>query len=137
MKRRRPARSPLARALLRLVAAFAAFLVAGDHGLASLHQALTPHETCAEHGELAHRGAESVRADSPSPVPAFERNTGAEGEHHHCGTVPAAPLRAPTAADQSELAFAPFGGFVPQAEGVALLCAADVLAFAPKQSPPV
>jgi hypothetical protein len=137
MKRCGAARRAWLAATLRAIAAFAAFLVAGDHGLASLHQALTVHETCAEHGELVHAGSTGRAAEAPSSVPAVDRGTGVEEEHHHCGAVPAAPTRAPVASGSSELATASLDGCVTSAVHVEAHPAADVLAFAPKQSPPV
>jgi hypothetical protein len=113
-----------------------ALLVAADHSLASLHHALTAHETCAEHGEQVHASATPARGDFSSAVAGIESGTETEEEHHHCGAVPAAPLRAPIASDRSEPAVPSFGACASHSPSVVAFSAADVLAFAPKQSPP-
>ena len=137
MKRRGAARRAWLSAMVRAIAAFAAFLVAGDHSLASLHQALTAHETCAEHGELVHAGSGKRTSNALGSVPAIESGAGVEDDHHHCGAVPAAPTRAPVVSHSSEVVGASFGAPMASATPVVVLATADVLAFAPKQSPPV
>ena len=136
VRHRRPPRKAWFSAWIRAVAAFAAFLIAGDHGLASLHQALTAHEVCAEHGELVHTGSVRSNVASHERVPAVQGATEVEAEHHHCGTVPASPKRAPTVSASSELAVAPLADDPTSASLPAPVPATDVLAFAPKQSPP-
>ena len=120
----------------RALAALAALLVAGEHGIASLHQALTAHEVCAEHGELVHAGEHEAQTASHAPVPAVEPGASVEASHHHCGAVPAAPMRAPTPRAQT-LVFAPELGVFAQAEPFeSVVSTPDVLAYAPKLSPP-
>ena len=123
-------------AWIRAVAAFVAFLVAGDHGLASFHQALTAHEVCAEHGELVHTAAGHEGVGRHGSVPAVEQGAGAEADHHHCGAVPAAPTRALAVTRSEALAAPPLAvaAFSVSFESAALT--AHVLAYAPKQSPP-
>jgi hypothetical protein len=121
---------------LRAFAAFAAFLIAGDHGLASLHQALTAHEVCAEHGELVHADSTRSVVTARGSVPAVDATDEVEAEHHHCGAVPASPTRAPVVSVSSECAVAALDRLQPSASLPASVPATDVLAFAPKQSPP-
>jgi hypothetical protein len=124
-------------AWIRALAALAALLVAGEHGLASMHQALTAHEVCAEHGELVHSGELEGTTVSHASVPAAEPGASAEAAHHHCGAVPAAPLRAPAARVQAAV-LAPEPTIFAQAESFeSVVSTPDVLAFAPKLSPPV
>jgi hypothetical protein len=124
-------------AWIRTVAALAAWLIAGEHSLASLHQILTVHEVCAAHGELVHADETHGTIASHRSTPAFESGAQAEAEHHHCGTVPAAPLRAPAVGAPSECAPAPVAVFESFESFERELPTADVLAFAPKLSPPV
>ena len=129
-------RKTSATAWIRAVAAFVAFLVAGDHGLASFHQALTAHEVCAEHGELVHTASTHEGVGRHGSVPAVEQGAGAEADHHHCGAVPAAPTRAPAVTRSEAVAEPPLAlaTFLVSFESAAL--ALHVLAYAPKQSPP-
>jgi hypothetical protein len=123
-------------AWVRAAAALFAFLVAGEHGFASLHQALTAHEVCAEHGELVHADSLHSASVPRGVVPAVDVAAEVEAEHHHCGAVPAAPTRAPVVSAATEC-FAALPAVVPtSASPLAMVPAADVLAFAPKQSPP-
>jgi hypothetical protein len=111
-------------------------LIAGEHSLASLHQILTVHEVCAAHGELVHAG-EAHGAIAPHGTEhAWESGAQAEAEHHHCGTVPAAPLRAPAVDAPSDCAPAPVAVFESFDSFDGDLPTPDVLAFAPKLSPP-
>ncbi|HEX6766723.1 MAG TPA: hypothetical protein VF103_14615 [Polyangiaceae bacterium] len=135
MRHRRPPRKAWFSAWLRAVAAFATLLIAGDHALASLHQALTAHEVCPEHGELVHTGSVRLRVATHDAGPSVQ-GAEVEAEHHHCGTVPASPTRAPTVSASSELAVAPLADEPTSASLPAPMPATDVLAFAPKQSPP-
>jgi len=123
-------------AWIRAVAALAVVLIAGDHSLASLHQALTVHEVCAEHGELVHEGGAHVGTTAPGSVPAVESGAVAEEEHHHCGVVPAAPTRAPAVAAAFECAAAPLAALGSFESFESELPTPNVLAFAPKLSPP-
>jgi hypothetical protein len=123
-------------AWIRVLSAFAALLIAGEHSLASLHQALTPHDICAEHGELVHAEHQAIGETAHGTAPAVDEGPQAEPEHHHCGVVPAAPGRAPVVASDSECAF---GAAALEPSTVLLHRSAvtsDVLAFAPKASPP-
>jgi hypothetical protein len=122
---------------VRALAALAALLVAGEHSIASLHQALTAHEVCAEHGELVHAAEHEARTVSHASVPAVEPGASVEASHHHCGAVPAAPMRAPAPSAQTAI-LAPEPGIFAQAESFESVDSTpDVLAFAPKLSPPV
>jgi hypothetical protein len=122
---------------VRAFAAFAALLVGADHGLASLHQALTAHEVCAEHGELVHAGELVRKAASHSGVAAVEPGASVEATHHHCGAVPAAPLRAPAPSVQASI-LAPEPTIYVRADAFeSVVSTRDVLAVAPKLSPPV
>lgn len=122
-------------AWLRLFCAFAILLVAGEHTLASLHQALTPHELCEEHGELVH--AEHEPADvAHGESSALDAGPQAEAEHHHCGIVPAAPTRAPAATPGSDCAVASATLVQVRGPSERAVVSIDVLAFAPKLSPP-
>jgi len=71
-------------AWIRAVAAFVAFLVAGDHGLASFHQALTAHDVCAEHGEFVHAASTHVEATLRGSGPGVEQGRAAEA---HAGAA--------------------------------------------------
>ena len=122
---------------VRVLAALAALLVAGEHGIASLHQALTAHEVCAEHGELVHADGLVHKAASHTGVPAVEPGASAEAAHHHCGTVPAAPLRAPAAKAQTAILASELTVFALAGSFESVVSTPDVLAFAPKLSPPV
>jgi hypothetical protein len=136
VRQRRSPRPSGFSAWFRAIAALAALLIAGDHGLASLHQALTAHEVCAEHGELVH--AESVRASfvARTSVPAVDAADQVEAAHHHCGAVPAAPTRAPLVHDSIATLDSAFGQPEPTIVVSIAVPPADVVAFAPKQSPP-
>lgn len=124
-------------AVLRIVAALAALLIGSEHSLASLHQALTAHAVCAEHGELVHADSAHGEALSRAAVPAVEPGASAEAEHHHCGTVPAAPLRAPAATAATVHVSTPYVAIEPARAPKTFVPAPDVLGFAPKLSPPV
>jgi hypothetical protein len=130
------ARKTSATAWIRAVAAFVALLVAGDHGLASFHQALTAHEVCAEHGELVHSASAHAGAGRHGSVPAVEPGAAAEADHHHCGAVPAAPTRAPAVTGSEAVAAPPLALVTFSASFESAAPAAHVLAYAPKQSPP-
>ncbi|HEX6275009.1 MAG TPA: hypothetical protein VFZ53_18330 [Polyangiaceae bacterium] len=121
---------------LRLLAALALALLGGDHVLPALHHLVVSHELCAEHGVLEHAGAAAREHAHRDDTPAFQ-GISAEGEHHdHCGSVPASPPRAPFVAAFSA-AFAPVCAAAPPfVAASAAVPPADVLAFAPKQSPP-
>jgi hypothetical protein len=111
-------------------------LIAGEHSLASLHQILTVHEVCAAHGELVHAGGAHGAIAPHGTEHAWESGAQAEAEHHHCGTVPAAPLRAPAVDAPSDCAPAPVAVFESFDSFDGDLPTPDVLAFAPKLSPP-
>jgi hypothetical protein len=123
-------------AWIRVLSAFAALLVAGEHGLASLHQALTPHEVCAEHGELIHADHQPAAAVAQGTAPAVEEGPRAEAEHHHCGVIPASPARAPVATRASDCVAGAAALAQASEPFERHVVSADVLAFAPKQSPP-
>jgi hypothetical protein len=119
-----------------LFCAFAISLIAGEHTLASLHQALTPHELCEEHGELVHAEHEPGGDIAHGESSALDAGPQAEAEHHHCGIVPAAPNRAPAATPGGACAVA--AATLVQVSGPCerAVVSIDVLAFAPKLSPP-
>jgi hypothetical protein len=134
---RRSSRRARFSAWIQAVAALAALVVAGEHSLTSLHQILTVHEVCAAHGELVHAG-ETHGAIAPHGTErAWESGAQAEAEHHHCGTVPAAPLRAPAVAATNGCALGPVVVVASFESFDSDLPTADVLAYAPKLSPPV
>jgi hypothetical protein len=136
VRRTRDSRATWTPAWIRAVAAFVALLVAGDHGLASFHQALTAHEVCADHGELVHSASTHLEPAPHESGLGVEQGATAEAEHHHCGAVPAAPTRAPVVAS-SEPVVAPPLAVVPSSQSFeSSALSADVLAYAPKQSPP-
>ena len=123
-------------AWLQALGLLAAALIAGQHALPSLHHGLVQHEVCADHGELVHAGEAHAAAD-PSSVPALEAEPAPDLGHDHCGTTPSAPTRAPLAPEVS-VALAPTREEAAASRFQTLDAApADVLAFAPKQSPPV
>jgi hypothetical protein len=130
-------RKAVVSAWIRAVAAFVVFVVAGDHSLASLHQALTVHEVCAEHGELVHDGGAHGATTAPNSAPTAEPGAFAEDEHHHCGVVPAAPTRSAAVGAADECPLANLAVVETFDSFEADLPTADVLAFAPKLSPPV
>jgi hypothetical protein len=134
---RRSSRRARFSAWIRAIAALAALLVAGDHSLASLHQILTVHEVCAAHGELVHAGDAHDATAAHGSERAWESGAQAETEHHHCGTVPAAPLRAPAVAATNECALAPVVVVASFESFESDHPTPDVLAYAPKLSPPV
>lgn len=137
MRLRRPPQKAAVSAWIRAIAAFVVVVVAGDHSLASLHQALTAHAVCAEHGELVHGGAAHVAPTAPSSAPAVAPGALAEEEHHHCGVVPAAPTRSPAVQAAAECPAAALALAESFRSFESDLPAPDVLAFAPKLSPPV
>jgi hypothetical protein len=124
-------------AWLRVVAAFVAFLVAGDHGLASFHQALTEHDVCAEHGDLVHHDSTRHDATRHGAESGIEQGLVGEADHHHCGAVPAAPTRAPIVACSVTIAVSPHALVEALERLESGPTTSDVLAYAPKQSPPV
>jgi hypothetical protein len=123
-------------AWIRLLSVLAVALIAGEHTLASLHQALTPHELCAEHGELVHSEHQADTDTARDTGPAFDASPQAEAEHHHCGVVPAAPARAPAATPGNAYAVAPPALILASRPFERPVLSLDVLAFAPKLSPP-
>jgi hypothetical protein len=124
------------RVRIRLLAALALALLGGDHVFPALHHLVVSHELCAEHGVLEHHGSAAAERAHREEGPVFQ-GISAEGEHHdHCGSVPASPPRAPLAA-AFDASFVPVRSPVlPAVVASAAVPPADVVAFAPKQSPP-
>jgi len=115
---------------------FAAGLLSSQHALPALHHALVRHEICAAHGELVHTGETHAETKQFGSVSI----DGVRAEHSdtdHCGVIPASPPRAPAAPTSIDWSFS-----APVLEVAAISSGTnatvpDVLAFAPKQSPPV
>jgi hypothetical protein len=122
------------RAWLRFVAALALALFAGDHVLPALHYGLVAHELCPEHGRLEHTSDRAQSRARHDAGPAYA--AGGDEHHEHCGSVPASPPRAPVSGETA-LVFnlAPAAREESALPSTAVLTA-DVVAFAPKQSPP-
>ena len=103
--------------------------------LPALHYALVAHEMCPEHGQLEHAGNRVETHTHHDGGPAY--TTGSDDDHHdHCGSIPVSPPRAPLAGDATrvfEVARAMREDLVVPSTAV---LTADVVAFAPKQSPP-
>jgi hypothetical protein len=124
-------------AWIRVLSVFAVSLIAGEHALASLHQALTPHELCAEHGELVHADhALAGNEAAHGTTPAVDAAPQAEPEHHHCGVIPTAPARASVVAPGGECTVGAGALSSTTSPCERAVFSVDVLAFAPKASPP-
>lgn len=136
MRRPSDSRHTFTSAWIRAVAAFVALLVAGDHGLASFHQALTAHEVCAEHGDLVHETSTHAGPVALGSGVGVEQGASAEEDHHHCGAVPAAPTRAPVVAGSETVSAPPLALARASKSFEGAAPSADVLTYAPKQSPP-
>jgi hypothetical protein len=118
--------------------ALAAWLVTLSHGATALHFALISHEICADHGEVVHAQARAAHAahhaSTTSALPGGEHSG-----HDHC------PLMG-RRVEQSAFLPAPelrvegldFLSARAAVEGVTVARSrAELLLFAPKQSPPV
>ena len=124
----------------RVVALAFGVLLMGGQLLNSLHELLVPHEVCAEHGQLVHVSLDEPVSPEHSPDGSvgISAMPGEQHSHEHCVLAARSgddELAAPAAAS-GELVDA-----VPEASTVAAWSAAthgsdDVIALAPKQSPP-
>jgi len=91
---------------------------------------------CPEHGMLEHVGARQGALSHRDGARSYEASSAGDERHDHCGSVPASPPRAPFVAGSAAttvLVTAELDRAVPYA---ARVFSADVVAFAPKQSPP-
>ena len=135
MRASRPSLSA-ARAWLRFVAALVLALLASDHVMPSLHHALVAHRMCAEHGRVEHVGAlERVAVHHEERV-AFEADPAFHDDQQGCDCVPASPPRAPLVWAPTFVGIAAPALDSPAVPYRAAASDADVVAFAPKQSPP-
>jgi hypothetical protein len=115
--------------------------VLATHLASSLHFALISHEICDVHGELEHGAASHADherpAQQPAPLAAFQP-AGEEDAHEHC--LLAGKPREELALRPSPLACvapAPLVTATPaRVEAPPAPARAEVLLFAPKQSPP-
>jgi hypothetical protein len=111
-------------------------LLAGEHVMPSLHHVLVAHQMCAEHGRLEHVDAESRAVAQHEEGQQFTADA-ARGEHQEaCGSIPASPPRAPLAASSTFVGGTTAPLRSPAARYRDAVSDADVVAFAPKQSPP-
>jgi hypothetical protein len=121
---------------LQLLAALALALLASDHVLPALHYALVAHELCPEHGVLEHVSGEVRERAHHENEQAFAQSSANADAHGHCDSVPASPPRSSSVAT-FDAAFVPATGVREPVSCVSpAVFAADVIAFAPKQSPP-
>jgi hypothetical protein len=117
-----------------VLAALTLSLLAGDQFLPALHYALVAHQFCPEHGTLEHLGSEArPRWDHGNRV--AEATPASSADHEHCNSVAASLPRAPVAFAAVGIAVAPSQPTLAAAHSAAVF-PTDVVAFAPKQSPP-
>jgi len=129
-------RSLAAPGWLRALALLAVALLGGEQVLPSLHYALVRHEVCPEHGELVHVGQARHEVVQHGRTAHFETGAVEEAPHAHCGSLPASTQAAAPVATAA-------GCPLPERSLVATIVprasvtpSANVLSFAPKQSPP-
>jgi hypothetical protein len=132
------------RTLQRITALLALLILTSAPLSATLHLALVPHSICWEHGELAHLTAppEAVADGRLAPISLPRRShaapNGAAVTHDHCGLgLGVTPVSAALADRVHSVATE---SPAVELEGWPASTAArgiPILAFAPKQSPPV
>jgi hypothetical protein len=121
---------------LCVLAALVLALFAGEHVLPALHHALVAHELCPEHGVLEHAGGSVRERAHHENGQVFAQSSPYGDVHEHCDSVPASPPRSPAVAAYDGV-FVPAAGARASAVSAArAVIRADVVAFAPKQSPP-
>jgi hypothetical protein len=91
---------------------------------------------CAEHGELVHTASTELGATWRGSGSGVEQGAAAQADHHHCGAVPAAPTRAPVVTGSDTIVVPPVALASVTESFESAASTADVLAYAPKQSPP-
>lgn len=127
---------------IRALAAAVILMLAGGPALGALHQLLTPHRICAEHGHFVHGRGEasgSLASSKGAEKPAVSSESGPESHEHHdcCLAARSRDERAVLLAESPTIEAAALEAQQPHAEGASTaLSGPSILSFAPKQSPP-
>ena len=131
-----PAR--LVRQCMAVLAAICATVTVGGQALGTLHYVVVRHVVCAEHGELIHESASVHQAARTQSGPdAALRASSAAHAHDHCGLLARANDERPALATASAVSPSPNFAYTSLSDSVELVrSSADILLFAPKQSPP-